>query len=360
MVVSVKQPHNEEIRKIQFSGKSSYTLALPKKWVEEMGLGSGDRVRVGRQDSKSLLITVGDSPTLRSKGEITMDVSSNDSPGFIIRKLVSIYLSGYNLINARAKTGRLSSIQRDAMKKLVRSKFVGTEIIEDSSEGISLQVLLNPSELTVENALRRMFLIATSMHREAMTALLEFNKESAKEISNTDDEVDRFGLYAIRQLKFAVESDTASDIVGLETRRDSLGYRVVVKSLERIADHAAMLAEEIRVFPSPIPKDIGKKIREFSDFSLERLEKAMNSLFRRDYEAADEVVAEVAVTREKEDAIIDLASSKLKAAEVSHLRLVLEDIRRTAEYSADIGEIVLNLTVEKLLTKRAINGADFH
>jgi phosphate uptake regulator len=319
--------------------------------VEEMGLGSGDRVKVGRHDSKTLLITVGDSPTLRSKGEIIMDVSSNDSPGFIIRKLVSIYLSGYNLIKARAKTSRLSSVQRDAIKKLVRSKFVGTEIIEDSSEGISLQVLLNPSELTVTNALRRMFIIATSMHREAITALLEFNKDGAKEIPNTDDEVDRFGLYAIRQLKFAIESDAASDVAGLETRRDSLEYRVIVKSLERIADHAAMMAEEIKVFPSPLPKEIGKKIREFSNFSLERLEKAMNSLFLRDYETADEVVAEVAVTRQKENAIIDLASSKLKAAETSHLRLVLEDVRRTAEYSADIGEIVLNLTVEKLLKR---------
>jgi len=31
-----KESEKGEIRKIQFSVKSSYMLALPKKWVEEM------------------------------------------------------------------------------------------------------------------------------------------------------------------------------------------------------------------------------------------------------------------------------------------------------------------------------------
>ena len=46
-----------EVRKIQFSGKSSYMLALPKKWVEEMGLGAGDSVAVERQGDSSLIVT---------------------------------------------------------------------------------------------------------------------------------------------------------------------------------------------------------------------------------------------------------------------------------------------------------------
>ena len=36
-MVEIKR-REEEVRKIQFSGKSSYTLALPKKWIEQMGL----------------------------------------------------------------------------------------------------------------------------------------------------------------------------------------------------------------------------------------------------------------------------------------------------------------------------------
>ena len=35
-----------ESRKIFFSGKSSYLLTLPKRWVEENGLKSGDKVLI--------------------------------------------------------------------------------------------------------------------------------------------------------------------------------------------------------------------------------------------------------------------------------------------------------------------------
>ena len=38
----------EETRKIQFTGKSSYIVSLPKEWVLDLGLKQGDQVRVSR------------------------------------------------------------------------------------------------------------------------------------------------------------------------------------------------------------------------------------------------------------------------------------------------------------------------
>ncbi|MGI0075353.1 MAG: AbrB/MazE/SpoVT family DNA-binding domain-containing protein, partial [Nitrosotalea sp.] len=40
---------NEEMRKIQFTGKSSYIVSLPKQWITDMGLRQGDQVAVIRQ-----------------------------------------------------------------------------------------------------------------------------------------------------------------------------------------------------------------------------------------------------------------------------------------------------------------------
>ena len=34
-------PSNEETRKIQFTGKSTYIVSLPKKWVNDLGLKTG-------------------------------------------------------------------------------------------------------------------------------------------------------------------------------------------------------------------------------------------------------------------------------------------------------------------------------
>ena len=43
-----------ETRKIQFTGKSSYIISLPKQWVMELGLKQGDRIRIVRKGSSTL------------------------------------------------------------------------------------------------------------------------------------------------------------------------------------------------------------------------------------------------------------------------------------------------------------------
>lgn len=41
----------DETRKIQFTGKSSYIVSLPKQWVMDLGLKQGDQIRMRRKDS---------------------------------------------------------------------------------------------------------------------------------------------------------------------------------------------------------------------------------------------------------------------------------------------------------------------
>ena len=40
----------EETRKIQFTGKSTYIISLPKQWITDLGLKQGDQVSVGRKE----------------------------------------------------------------------------------------------------------------------------------------------------------------------------------------------------------------------------------------------------------------------------------------------------------------------
>lgn len=49
--------NNEEMRKIQFTGKSSYIVSLPKEWVMDLGLKQGDQVTIVRQGTSTLQIT---------------------------------------------------------------------------------------------------------------------------------------------------------------------------------------------------------------------------------------------------------------------------------------------------------------
>ena len=46
----------DQIRKIQFTGKSSYIVSLPKDWIRDQGIKRGDQVSVVRQGSSVLEI----------------------------------------------------------------------------------------------------------------------------------------------------------------------------------------------------------------------------------------------------------------------------------------------------------------
>src|SRR5690348_18436857 len=110
-------------------------------------------------------------------------------------------------MHLKSKTGRISPAQRDAVREVVRRNLVGTEIIADSSDIITIQVLLTLPELSVNTAVRRMFLIASSMHRDALVALKEKNYDIAMGVIRSDDEVDRFSLYILRNLVMATNNE---------------------------------------------------------------------------------------------------------------------------------------------------------
>jgi hypothetical protein len=50
-----------------------------------------------------------------------------------------------------------------------------------------------------------------------------------------------------------------------------------------------------------------------------------------------------------ENEAVKVISRKVDAGKISSIRMILESIRRTAEYASDIAEIVLNLNIEKMI-----------
>lgn len=340
---------NEETRKIQLTGKSTYIVSLPKKWVTSMNLKAGSQIAVSKQSDTSLLLTPKELAKQTKLGEASIVIFQKDEPNTIARKIVALYLVGYNSIRIKTKDERITSLQRNLIKDLTRRKLVGTEIISDSPNEMKLQILLSYPELSVENALRRTCLIAFSMHEDVMRALKELDKKLAQDVVALDDEVDRFSLYIIRQLKSAVQSESILRDIGLSNQRDCLGYRVIVKAVERIADHAVKIAENVITLDKKIDDCIAQKISNMSSFAVSVFDDSTKALYKKDYSLADSVVAKAKTIVQMENEVIKATAKRLEPSEVSNIRMILESVRRTAEYASDIAEIVLNLNVEQII-----------
>jgi phosphate uptake regulator len=344
---------NEEMRKIQFTGKSSYIVSLPKQWITEMGLKQGDQVAVVRQGVSNLQIVPlkhHNKPT--GTEEATIEIKSEDEDSAIVRKLISLYLFGFTIINIKSKVGRLKPSQRNAIKDAVKGILMGTEITADSVEGITIQVLINLFELSVDGALKRMLIIAKSMQNDALLAQEEANIELAKEVINSDDEVDRFSFYIMRQLKIAIQNEHMLNEMGIGSPYHCLGYRLIVKNIERVGDHATEIAKDLLEYKKPIKKSVLEPIHEMNAFTLSVLDEACLSLFMKDSNQAEKTVRRAAEILKYEKKVQESMKTLKDAEEIYRVRRMSENIRRISEYSSDIAEIVLDVTIEKTLRKQ--------
>ena len=342
----------EETRKIQFTGKSSYIVSLPKQWIKELGLTRGDQIRMVRKGASTLELYPPKFETrLQKKEDAVIEIGREEKATTIVRKLISLYFLGYKTITVKPKSGRLNPSQRTAIKDAVKKMLMGSEIISDSTGGITVQVLVNLLELSVDGAFKRMVHLAKSMSSDAILAVKENNLELAQEVINTDDEVDRFGFYIIRQLKIAIQNEHMLKEMGFRNARNCLGYRIVVKNIERTGDHASFIAKDLLEFKKPVKKEILAKIQEMNEFCLGVLDDSCLALFKEDYLQAEKTIEKTAEITKYEKKVRDASKSLKDDEEIYRIRRMSENIRRVSEYASDIAEIVLNMNIEKVLKK---------
>src|SRR5690606_28223026 len=92
----------EETRKLQFTGGSTYIISLPKRWIDQNQLEKGSVIKLREEEDGLLSIIPSEKAVQQERDEATIKVSPKDAPELVIRKAVSTYLVGYNMIRLRA------------------------------------------------------------------------------------------------------------------------------------------------------------------------------------------------------------------------------------------------------------------
>ena len=347
-----REKSSEELRKIQVTGGSTYIISLPKTWIDQMGLKRSSVVSIVQRDDMSLCIQPKGIESPDRVKKVIINIHQGERPESVVRRLVSSYIVGYNIIQIRSTEKRIDLETRFAIKDFVRKKLVGTEILSDLPNELTLQILLSYAELSVKDALRRMSIIAASMHKDAVQTLSTDNPRIAKEVVNMDDEVDRFSFYVIRLLNVAVMDAHVLKESGIGTPRQCLGYRLITKSVERMADHATNIAQNrLTLHLVPINDEILSELNRISLSAIKVFEASMDSLFDEEYSEADHVMEAAEETRGMEDEVIHKIVKLAPVEDVPQLRLIVESIMRTSEYGADIAETVMNMTVSDAVTE---------
>jgi phosphate uptake regulator len=332
-----------DFRKVQKTGGNSFVVSLPKSWVNDVGLQPKDPVAVLVQPDSSILIVPRRDIRAAAKSEATLEAAHGLDKDFLLRHFISYYLAGYDTI--RIALGKTDSSLRGFIREGIRRKLVGVEIIEESSGGILTQCLSGYIDLPLKKAFERMAIIAGGMLTDSVAVLHGGSHEVAAEVIERDDEVDRFYHFLLRQLNIAVRDRSVIQEIGLSSTRDCLGYRLAVKSAERVADHAAGIAAQAENLQN-ISEGAVKKIEEMAALSRKVFDSSITALLRLDGKIAEEAIARSKEVVQMEGKISsEVLAPRMSGTQVASTKLMLESIRRAAEYGSDIAEIAIDLTV---------------
>jgi phosphate uptake regulator len=332
-----------DFRKVQKTGGDSFVVSLPKTWVRDVGLRAKDPVAVLVQSDSSLLVIPRRDIRSSVKSEATLEAAQGFDKDFLLRHFISYYLAGYDTI--RILLGRSDIGLRSFIREGIRRKLIGVEIIEESSGGILTQCLSGYMDLPLKKALERMAIIAAGMLADSTSVLRTKSKSMAQEVIDRDDEVDRFYHFLLRQLNIAVRDRSVISEIGLGSTRDCLGYRLAVKSVERVADHAAAIAGEAEYLVGLTEPSV-TKVEEMTALSRKVFDSSVSALVRLNGKLAEEAIAKAKEVVQMEGRVSgEILAPKMSGAQVASTKMMLESIRRTAEYGSDIAEIAIDLTV---------------
>jgi len=329
-----------ETRKVQVTGGSTFTVSLPKDWATANGVEAGTTVSFYPEDDALVLTPT--RPDDRVEG--SLDVTDLDGDE-LVRSVMTMYVSGFDVISLEA--ARITTDQRRAIREATQS-LVGLEVLEETTDRVVVQDLLDSAELSIHNAITRMRLISTSMLADAVVALAEDDDDLARDVVERDDDVDRLWFVVSRIFRATLRSPTAIEELGLP-REVCFDYHTSARQLERVADHGAKIAR-VALDLGPVPDDVLDALRALHGEAAAVIETALEALFTDDSEQAIRLANEARRAIPAIDEHVRRADELLRdldPRDAQHLGLVVDSLSRSADYGGNIAETALQKAAPK-------------
>jgi phosphate uptake regulator len=355
-------------RRVQCTGRGSYIISLPKEWVQDIGLKKGSEIDFKVQPDSSLTLVP---RKLKEKYEeakgaklkeyyINVDVSEEDLQS-TLRMIKALYVISADIIRVHFKGAKNVVKCKNIIKNFARDTLLGAEIIDETQDEITLQILIKHTEFPIEKAVRRMVIVALSANKDAISALKKRDAALFQSVINAHHDANRLGLYAVRQLKFGIERNLFRDL-GFRTPKEFLLYRIIVNDITNIAQNALNIINNLTTFQKqlddqllfikePIDEEVCSQLFNFNSIAHQLFEEATKAMFKRAYNDAEKIISKRGsfVTLET-DLIRLMSTKKLDPNVAAILRLILDSSRRILDYGQDIAELTLNRTVEEICT----------
>jgi phosphate uptake regulator len=332
-----------ESRKVQRVGYSTLTVSLPSNWVKNVGLKPGDVINLLQENDGSLkLVPNVLTEPKKEANEFIINSDLCDEQGMLERIIVGNYILGRDIFVV-VSSKRIRSMHVEEVRKILHS-LIGLGIVEETPRKIVLQCSIDPMKFQMDMLMRRLCVIASTIHTEATEALVKFDPELAKDALSREDEADMMYWLAMRLLLSAQRVRSTAKKIGLDNPLQILYIGLVLRYLELIADHAANIARnvvELQKYKDNISRRVMERIANISELTHTVFQKAVKCFFTGDMEIANSVLEMRKAIRAEEITLMK------ELPVVPHLRCITVELTSIADSGADIAVIAINRALEK-------------
>lgn len=324
-----------ETRKVQLSGGTTYTISLPKAWAQEHSIEAGSTLRLYPNGDGSLLV---ETQTDRSVERRTTRVDvSTDSDYAVRQRIRAFHAVGFDEITLLDRAGHPSerrSVVEDSLTGLS-----GFEMLEAGDNRIRLTNLIDADNVDVRKSALRLRLVVLGMHRDAVTAVLNDDEALAKRVIDREGEADKLFAMVTRHFRRALTD--LQEVEKLESSRDELfEYYYISRQFERIADHAEKISQFTLDPEVTIPADVSEQIEALASRSRHIIDTAADVILADGgFEGALNALTARDELQTKSGDLDKKLYTHEDPAEAYIVGLILDSLRRTAEYGANIAEI---------------------
>ena len=326
-----------DVRKLISFGKGSYILTMPKSWIEKNNLKKGDLIALDDEGVELVLKANNEKIKLEAK-EISIDAKEKNIE-MLKTEIVSSYLNGYDTINIHFDS---NNQEVPKIKGIIRN-LSGLEIMEQTSNRIVAKNLININEISINNIIRRMDIIARAMMQDA--ALCSRGQCTYDNIHNRDADVNRLYYLGYRVVKNALKNPGVAKALGQEPWQLHIDA-FILKRLERIADKQKRIARFLH--NAELDRETLNELDRIYTDIIESYNDVMKSYYNKDKELAFRIEISNKTRAESCNRFLEKymqthAKAKSKAANddlVSVARIV-ENLKSTTVEIRDLARNVL-------------------
>ncbi|RDD53480.1 MAG: AbrB/MazE/SpoVT family DNA-binding domain-containing protein [Candidatus Korarchaeota archaeon NZ13-K] len=318
------------VRNLQLTGNATYIVSIPKDWVRKLGLEKGSKVYLELMQDGSLRL-YGSSPKRAPGIGKSFELGRGDDPNSLIRRILAAYIAGFSTVTLSFDPELKESAFE--IRRFLESSVLGFNVLRESRSEFTFYAVVDEDAMRLSDTLGKLRENVHHMLEDMHSGMGRNDVKVLERVIEEDQIVDKLYLLVAKQVTRMLMNPLSVESYGLRSAAEAPQVFLAARSMERIADHAVLMARESLEVITSGGRIPGWLLEDFISV-LDLFDSSTRLLLE-----PDEVEAEESARR------IDDALKLIRGRRVedSRIQMLLNSMERILGYTMNVLEAVIDI-----------------